>query len=393
MNYGVIVVLVSIIFFQTIFCASNEFKRAVVLITKNPKKDSYDLTEFKRLLDQNVTLIADRQDEDKPAVKGEIESKDFTLLHYAAAQNSVETCKIIRRKGQALPEFLDVAAGQNRLTPLMVAAQQESIQVVDLLLEYGANISMQSGDKKTVLHFAVQAGNKELVMLLLKKGGLGLRYWEDADGKRPADLTNNTEIKDLFVSITIDRFQALLLAQKKELIKDLLSIRPKVVFETNQTDKSTCLHLVMLNPDIEILKAVLACKPDVDAQNKANKTALFLGVEEYFKIMDKDSDAQELLLQAIAVLLKNGARVDVGDSFKKTPLMLAQEKLRLARGNAVGAAQTMVDLLKGDIPTAPEDIQKEFKRIGDALGFIQKQVKELQGNLKNLSAVVSAENP
>lgn len=390
MNYRLIALLASAIFLQPLFCASNEFKRAVVLIDRNPQKDSSELTEFKGLLDRNVTLIADQQDEQKPPAKDQIDTRDFTLLHYAAAQNSVETCKIIRRKGQALPDFLDTTAGESKLTPLMVAAQQQSIEVVDLLLEYGASIGIQSSDKKTALHYAAQVGNRDLVVLLLKKGGLGLRYWVDADGKRPADLTTNADIKDLFASITIDRFQKLLQAQRRKLIKDLLSIRPKVASETNVTEKSTCLHAVMLNPDLEILKAVLACKPDIDAQNKANKTALFVGVEEYFKATSKDSDVQELLFQAIAVLLKNGARVDVGDSFKKTPLSFAQEKLRVARGNALEQAQKMVDLLKGDIPTAQEDIQKEFKRVGDALKSIQKQVKELQGNLKNLSTVVGA---
>ncbi len=392
MNYLLVALLFGMIYSPSLFCVSAAFKRAVILIAKNPKKDSSDLNEFKRLLDQNITLIADHhQNEDKRAVKGEIDSKDFTLLHYAAAQNSIETCKLIRQKGQNLPEFLDVTAGENKLTPLMVAAQEQALEVVDLLLEYGASIGVQSGDKKTVLHFAVQTGNRDLVILLLKKGGLGLRYWRDADNKKPADLTTNLEIKDLFASITIDRFQELLRAQKKELIKELLSIRPKVVFETNVTNKSTCLHVVMLSPDLEILKAILACKPDIDAQNKLSKTALFVGVEEYFKTTDKDSDSQELLFQMIAVLLKNGASINVGDNFKKTPLMFAQEKLRLARGTAVvQQAQRMADLLKGDIPTAPEEIQKEFKKISGALGSIQKRVKELQGNLKNMNLVIGA---
>ena len=49
---------------------------------------------------------------------------------------------------------------------------------------------------KTVLHFAVQISNTEIVKLLLVKKDININI-EDSQGKKPIDYAKNDEIKQL----------------------------------------------------------------------------------------------------------------------------------------------------------------------------------------------------
>lgn len=63
-------------------------------------------------------------------------------------------------------------------TPLMYACKKGNLEAIKLLLEYGADIDLQSYDEDTALIMAISGsidnikenGNKKIVELLLKQG-------------------------------------------------------------------------------------------------------------------------------------------------------------------------------------------------------------------------------
>jgi ankyrin repeat protein len=62
----------------------------------------------------------------------------------------------------------DVNAGNDHSTPLHVAVQKGRVEVVHVLLEYGANVAAEDEDGKTASQFASEMGHEEITKLLLE---------------------------------------------------------------------------------------------------------------------------------------------------------------------------------------------------------------------------------
>lgn len=78
----------------------------------------------------------------------------YTALHYAARNGNEEICKILLKIGKA-----DVNAVTNGgATPLHRAAMMGHLKVVQLLVEYNANLTIQDDDGQTALHRSAQKG-------------------------------------------------------------------------------------------------------------------------------------------------------------------------------------------------------------------------------------------
>lgn len=67
------------------------------------------------------------------------------------------------------PELLNIVA-RHGLRPIQQAIVQGSVNLVEILLEYGADIGVIKSDGSSLLHLAVLNSNLELVRLLLKAG-------------------------------------------------------------------------------------------------------------------------------------------------------------------------------------------------------------------------------
>ena len=94
----------------------------------------------------------------------------FTLLHWIASVGDAEKLKIILLNGNANLDVKDLINEEADRTPLHWAAQENQIEIAELLLKNGANIGAKDIDGKTPLHIATSEGNNEFVNLLLKYG-------------------------------------------------------------------------------------------------------------------------------------------------------------------------------------------------------------------------------
>ena len=89
----------------------------------------------------------------------------LSFLHVAIMAHRTQMLQIILESG-ADTNRLD----ENSLTPLYLASSYGEIEIVDLLLRHGANVNLKGHNDITVLHAAAYSGNLEVLKLLLKYG-------------------------------------------------------------------------------------------------------------------------------------------------------------------------------------------------------------------------------
>lgn len=139
--------------------------------------------------------------------------RDWTLLHAAAQEEKIVTVKMLFENGADVN-----AVDKLGMTPLHHAVIAENIQVISLLLDKGANVNARS-NHGTPLHTAAGARNCELIKLLhedetddaefdavkinniqviqlLLENGADVNAKND-DGFTPYDLASSAEVRAL----------------------------------------------------------------------------------------------------------------------------------------------------------------------------------------------------
>jgi ankyrin repeat protein len=85
-----------------------------------------------------------------------------TPLHFAARNGQGEACRVLVSTCRVNIDSLDSYGW----TPLIVAANYNELQIVEVLLELGADIALRDADDKTALDRAREGGHAEVAALL-----------------------------------------------------------------------------------------------------------------------------------------------------------------------------------------------------------------------------------
>lgn len=225
-------------------------------------------------------------------------SNDGMALHYAAIGDSLDIAKLLIEEGID-PNIICSLGG---ITPLYLAAQNNSPKVAKLLIDNGANIEAKDNQGRTLLSIASRFNCIDTVRLLIEAG---------ADVNQVIEDIGYTPLHCAAFESSIELIELLINSGAKETINHLA--------EVNQTP----LIIALIKNRIDVMEFLISKGADVNQLDLHGKSLLHLAVE-------KNN------VEAVELLVNSGANVDVKDSNGKTPLDLATDPAirSLLQGNS-----------------------------------------------------------
>lgn len=241
-----------------------------------------------------------------------------TPLILATRKNSVEMVRLLLEAG-ADPNVRDWRRGQ---TPLSLASRKGRDDIVDLLLHHCAAIDFADDEGIIPLAHAIQGGHDGIAQTLAAR--------EAGQGPRDAEQILSTmmvqlEPPDLYRDH--DHGAALLKASKEgrvDLIKDILNNHAQVDIDIRDKEGNTPLSHSAGKGDIETATVLLEKGADVNAVDGIQWTPLMAAAERGLEEMG-------------ILLLQRGADPDTRDPDGFTPLLLA------APAGCVGLVSRLMD--------------------------------------------------
>jgi ankyrin repeat protein len=193
-------------------------------------------------------------------------------------------------------------------TPLHLVSQgteEDSADVVRLLLELGVDVNVRDKNQETPLHFACENGNLETMRLLVDHGA-------EVNAQNSLGQTPLHQIADgLFHHKFPDGCSAQLLLQRGADVN------------VRNRDQSTPLHLAACRPKLQTVQVLLEHGAEADARDADGRTPLHLAS------LERPSHHGDEERRIERLLLKSGVSVDARDKGQATPLHFASSKLNL----------------------------------------------------------------
>jgi len=196
-----------------------------------------------------------------------------SLLHYAAREENTELINLLIEKGA--DPLLQNERGE---TPLHWAVA--NAEVVSLLVKY--DVDVKDRDGRTPLHWAVKFGNRDAVEILLRHGA-------------SVDATD----KYGFTPLKLALFEG---SPKHIQIAKLLI--------EHGADVKSAFHMAVYTGSADLVKLFLEKGADIDAQDNNGDTALHIATRRGY-------------LDVVKVLLEHGANANLRNKFGETPLDIA----------------------------------------------------------------------
>jgi ankyrin repeat protein len=251
-------------------------------------------------------------------------NKNMAPLHIAIKAKNYDEVKLLIDSGADVDLFGDDFIPR---TPLMFAAQEGDRQIVELLLECGADPNIRIHDKNNVLYYA--KGHLDIFDLFIKR---------NVDYK----IINQYDESLLSIAANMEQdFQPSPLALN--LAKYLLDLG--IPPDGLSGERSYPIVCAAYASNIEVIKLLIANKADINKADRFNCTALFAA-------LDRGN------VEIVKLLVENGADVNLKARTlhfeqDKSPLEFIQEKLNnYCDDETKSAYQTAIKLLNehGAIP-------------------------------------------
>jgi ankyrin repeat protein len=195
--------------------------------------------------------------------------------------------------------------GDNYRSPLIVAANNGDIPIVEILLERGAMVDIMKSGKETPLYLASEKGHTEVVRMLLEKGAnVNIESSHHGTPLYPASENGHAEVVKL------------LLSKDKELNNRKLNYSAPY-------GGNLPLHLASENGRLDVVKVLLENGAKVNIKNWKEETPLYLASKNgHQAVVDilifNGADINDALYMAskngneevVKLLLSKGARFD-----------------------------------------------------------------------------------
>ena len=191
-----------------------------------------DVGKVQRMLEEDRTLVSVR------------DAKNLTPLHVAASRGQHEVIQLL----------LDYAAdiegptAEGDWTPIVFASYRGHFDAVRVLIENGASVNVAAGNP---IHFAGQRKHKDICKLLVEHGAIDeLVNGDDAD--------------------VIELFRAAY-SYDSEAVSDVLSRRPELVDCTDRSGR-TPIHEACTHGDTKTVRVLLRFGASVDVLDNQGQT-------------------------------------------------------------------------------------------------------------------------
>src|SRR5688572_8356263 len=146
-----------------------------------------DVRTVRRLLERDESLVSCHGEVSEAHMRKLAVHDGWPALHLAAHYGHLAVVKELVERGAAIEGVSRNAIGN---TALAAAAWGDRLDVVEYLLDRGADVDAANAHGDTALHRAATAGRAEVVKLLLRSGAS--RNCQNAEGKRPWDLATES---------------------------------------------------------------------------------------------------------------------------------------------------------------------------------------------------------
>ncbi|TPP66477.1 Poly (ADP-ribose) polymerase [Fasciola gigantica] len=237
----------------------------------------------------------------------DIDGRHSTPLHFAAGYNRLAVVELL------LQYNADVhAKDKGGLVPLHNACSYGHTRVAELLIQHGANVNVTDLWRYTPLHEAAAKGKFEICRLLLQHGADPNK--KNRDGHTPIDLVKDAE-SDVYDLLRGDT-AVLEAAKRGDLLKlQRLITSANINCRDTQGRNSAPLHLAAGYNNVEVVQFLLETGADVNAKDKGGLIPLH-NASSYGHV------------DVAALLIRYGTSVNSVDKWGYTPLHEAAQKGR-----------------------------------------------------------------
>jgi ankyrin repeat protein len=241
------------------------------------------------------------------------------------------------------PHYVNAMCGGYRF-PLFAALEEDRIDIVELLLEHGANVDARGAMGETILLRVLSWPQRNLVNLV----NLLLKHEPDVNARdgffrsslHLAEYNGELAVAEMLVKQKADvnsqdkygKTPLLILAKRGKYSEDDVIGHAWSLLEhgadVNIRDKGNeiPLHLAIRNAWFKFASILLEQGADTTAENSEGKTPLHV-------LSDSQTENEDDVLNHALLLLEHGAEVNIRDKDNETPLHLAlrQAWFRFAR--------------------------------------------------------------
>ncbi|XP_065085514.1 protein phosphatase 1 regulatory subunit 16A-like [Ochlerotatus camptorhynchus] len=197
--------------------------------------------------------------------KRHITFEDSVVLLEAAARNDITEVAKLLQKG-VTPD----ATNMDGLTALHQCCIDDNAEMLNLLLDYGANVNAQDSERWTPLHAAATCGHLNLVKILIGRGANLLSV--NADGNMPYDICDDEEALDYIEAemskrgVTQELIDETRAATETQMLKDLQDIAVQGGdLEVPDSQGATPLHIASANGYTRVVEFLLEQHVSTDA--------------------------------------------------------------------------------------------------------------------------------
>ncbi len=234
---------------------------------------------------------------------------------------------------------------------LMIACQNNNLEMVKLLIQFGADVDQRCDSGFTAFDFALNNNNREILMaLLISHDELNTSFESIADENTKL-LFYATKygrknivrycVEDLNVDVNSKGENGetpLIIACKKgydDIVEYLLTNNAKI--NEKMDGGSTALMFACIGGFQDIVRMLVSCDADVNLVDERANSSLILAVDNSHLEMAK-------------MLIEAGSEIDQKNNLEETPLSIAMSHYELARQSRRGVEksqwQQIIDLLK-----------------------------------------------